>query len=152
MFDPKAQDLFWSKADKSGGPDSCWPWTGSTQTDRGRTRGMFYIEGKSKLAHRLAAQIAHGEQPGQVCMHACDNPICVNPAHLSWGTQIQNMRDCSIRKRASGQDKTHCLRGHALTADNLINRANGRRLCRTCNAERQVEARRRAKMENNHAA
>lgn len=50
-------------------------------------------------AHRLAWELANGRAvpAGKVVMHACDNTRCVNPAHLSVGTQQDNIRD-AVRK------------------------------------------------------
>lgn len=50
-------------------------------------------------AHVFAWEMAHKRRvpAGLVVMHSCDNPRCVNPAHLSIGTQAENVRD-SIRK------------------------------------------------------
>jgi hypothetical protein len=52
-----------------------------------------------KYAHRLAWELANNRPvpDGLVVMHSCDNPRCVNPSHLSVGTQSQNIHD-SIRK------------------------------------------------------
>ena len=56
--------------------------------------GQVRREGKTWLAHRWAAYVAHGPCPaGQVVRHTCDNRKCVNPAHLEYGTQGDNLND-----------------------------------------------------------
>lgn len=86
--------------------DSCWIWKG-TKNEYGY--GVFLLPGKTSSirAHRFSYQIHKGEIPvGLVVMHSCDNPICVNPSHLSVGTKLDNNRD-AIRKNRTRTGEAH---------------------------------------------
>ena len=74
--------------------DDCIEWDGS-RTQRG------YGRIGSSYAHRMMWERTHGRalQPGEVVRHSCDNPPCVNPAHLLVGTQADNIRDSIARGR-----------------------------------------------------
>jgi hypothetical protein len=52
-------------------------------------------------AHRISYQLAHpGEDiDGLLIRHKCDNPPCVNPAHLEPGTYQDNADDRVARER-----------------------------------------------------
>jgi hypothetical protein len=65
--------------------------------------GTFTVRpGYVVRAHRYAYTLAKGKIPkGAVIMHLCDEPRCMAPAHLRAGTQSENMKDCSAKKRLS---------------------------------------------------
>jgi hypothetical protein len=93
---------FWTRVDKRG-PDECWHWTGGlNHAGYGRIEMKCHRLGirEQYLAHVLSYELQVGEVPGdlELC-HSCDNPPCVNPAHLSPGTHLKNMQDCKERRR-----------------------------------------------------
>lgn len=62
--------------------------------------GQTYHRGKVVSAHRLAYAEAHMLDVfsmGGVVLHSCDVRTCVNPEHLTHGTQADNVADM-IRK------------------------------------------------------
>lgn len=94
-------DRFWSQVQKT---KTCWLWTGCRRGSR-NVYGSAYFNGKLVLAHRLSYYLAHGEWPLPYCLHSCDNPPCVNPAHLRPGTDADNHADASLRQRKrAGED------------------------------------------------
>jgi hypothetical protein len=67
------------------------------------------IDGKQTPVHRFIYEQCFGEIPeGMVVMHKCDNHLCINPEHLILGTQLENMQDCTRKKRnAFGEHNGH---------------------------------------------
>ena len=92
-------ERFWSRV-KRGDEDACWLWQGYVNR---RGYGRLSHQGESSYAHRVAWELTHDAiPPGMVVRHACDNPPCVNPAHLLLGSQADNMRDKKERGRSRG--------------------------------------------------
>ena len=91
-------EKFWARVDMTSGSDACWPWTGARNKDGyGKAR-----LGKVQLAHTVALIHASGPRPaGMETRHACDNPCCCNPNHLSWGSRQDNVDDKVARGRQS---------------------------------------------------
>jgi hypothetical protein len=98
---PKAlPDRFWEKVLKRG-DDECWIFTG-TKNNKGYGMLQQQIDGQNgkRLAHRISYELHFGWVPKNQCvLHRCDNPPCVNPAHLFLGTKSDNSYDMHRKGR-----------------------------------------------------
>lgn len=101
-----AMERFWEKVDHNGPiPDhapqlgACWVWTGCTNEDG---YGQFaVVHGRAVRSHAYSLEMATGQPrpTGLEACHHCDNPPCVRPSHLYWGTHQDNMDDSWERSR-----------------------------------------------------
>ena len=125
-------ERFWSKVRMT---NTCWIWTASNQ----HGYGYFGIEGKLMRVHRLVYETMVGPIPNELVLHhLCNNTLCVNPEHLEPVTQRENVL---FGKGVTSNNfkKTHCLRGHLLSDDNLAKSNRNRRICRKCKLIRNRE-------------
>ena len=86
---------FLTKCEETQG--SCWLWTGALDY---QGYGMVRFQGKVKRAHLVSFMHFCEEIPeGMKIMHDCDEPSCVNPMHLTLGTQKENVHDMLAKGR-----------------------------------------------------
>ena len=96
-------ERFYSKVRVSS--SGCHIWTAAL-SDRGY--GRFLVDGKNRHAHRIAWELANGPIPrGLWVLHHCDNPRCVNPAHLFLGDVVANVRDMIAKGRNAPRHGEH---------------------------------------------
>jgi hypothetical protein len=119
---------FWAKVEVRG-KEECWPWTGHTNE---RGYGSMSHCGRLRKATHISYEIETGSPfpTGMVARHTCDNPTCVNPAHIVPGTLRDNAMDMVSRRRHHANRRDECIRGHPFSGDNLIVRPGGQRGCR----------------------
>lgn len=84
-------------------PEGCFNW--KLSCDR-KGYGQSGLEGKTRYAHVMSYETFRGPVPVDMyVLHRCDNPRCINPAHLFLGTQLDNMRDCISKGRHAWGEK-----------------------------------------------
>lgn len=97
---------------------------------------------KGMQVHRLVAQafLPNPDSAPVVC-HRNGNPADNRAENLYWGTMADNMQD-SLRHGTHGMaKKTHCVRGHEFTSENiyLLPGTEKPRHCRACRRARDQE-------------
>lgn len=103
----KRTELFWSRVDRSAGPNGCWPWLAGRHPEGYGAMGWPRPDNErvqTTKAHRIAFWLTHGRVPdikkGRLIRHACGEASCCNPSHLVEGTHAENAADMVRHGRA----------------------------------------------------
>lgn len=99
--------------------NGCWVWQGAIAT---WGYGVFNFAWGAIPAHKAAFLLFKGDLPKDkpfVC-HACDNPPCVNPAHLWAGDAGDNIRDAVRKGRAAHNFKGEGNNGAILKNEDIL--------------------------------
>jgi hypothetical protein len=84
----------------------CWLWTGQCNNNG-------YGQIGSQLVHRYSYERFKGAVPhGMHVLHACDQPSCCNPDHLSVGNHADNMADMVAKGRNAKEKPSLQGEGH----------------------------------------
>src|SRR3990167_7138031 len=115
---------------------TCWLWLGA-HTSGGYSE--VWWEGKVKYVHRIVYELLIGPlPPGLLSDHLCRNRGCVNPSHIEFVTNKENINRGNWK--GTGR-RRFCSRGHDL--DILANITARGRSCRICKNMRAKVGRRR---------
>lgn len=104
----------------------------------GKYTKVKYI-GKSFLAHRLSLQLNLGSPPSNkhYACHKCNNPPCINPTHLYWGTPSDNTSDAIAAGTTQRGEKNVTAK---LTRDMVLRIRTDDRSCRLIGQEYGITA------------
>lgn len=99
------EERFWLYVEKCD--DGCWKWIGGGDKNG---YGQFNINRKPVRAHRYSYEHHHPLTTPMsgidlYILHSCNNPACVNPAHLRLGTPQDNMNDMTQYGRQPNGEK-----------------------------------------------
>ncbi len=98
------EERFWDKVEITS---TCWIWSGALNSNGRAHMGRGRRGSGTVLASHVSWFLHHGRWPRQALLHTCDDPSCVNPAHLFEGSQGENVQDAAAKRRVR-----HGIRHH----------------------------------------
>lgn len=98
--------------------NKCWEWKGCFDF---YGYGCIHSGKKTLKAHRVSYEIYYKKSLENLhCLHKCDNPACVNPLHLFFGTNLDNIRDRVKKGRSNNGNQKGENNGASKLKDNDV--------------------------------
>lgn len=145
LNDETLKDRFQRYYDTAVGEHACWEWRGAKKNTPGQhygittTKRVYNKPGKMVCTSRLALFYKTYLWPvDRIACHTCDNPSCVNPNHLYWGTDQDNAEDMTFRGRHYQQIIT-AQEGREPTRPGVSSRKPNRRLYKNENEKVEIK-------------
>lgn len=116
-------------------PGGMWPVRGRVLGEQSSKGGHLrvWIRNRPFLVHRLVLEAFIGPAPeGAEGCHNDGDPSNNRVENLRWDTRSHNAQDSVRHGTHRNARKTHCLRGHELSGDNIFISKKGSRECRAC--------------------
>lgn len=115
--DERLRNIGWTERTVRDDLGPCWEWNGTRSHGYGRVRRAE--GGYMAMAQRVAYETWVGPVGDAHVLHRCDNPPCINPAHLFLGTNADNIAD-RVAKGRDGNHKGEAHGGSKLTDEQVI--------------------------------
>jgi hypothetical protein len=125
------EERLWRRVAKTA---TCWLWLGAADT-YGHGKIGEWADGRQRMRrpYRIAWELAHGPIPdGHELHHQCRQPRCVRPTHLQLLTHAEHRAIHALEQAVD-----ECRHGHSYDSANTRRRANGKKVCRECDKQRQ---------------
>lgn len=101
-------------------PNGCFVWTKEVAHNG---YGVYRWSGNTKKTHRLMAGfLVQNPDNKPWVLHSCDNPPCINPDHLRWGTAKENAQDRDSKQRGVVPNNKGSLSGNAKLKEQQVMR------------------------------
>lgn len=84
----------------------CWLWIGACgSSGYPQLTVIDEVTGRPKSVrlHRYVCEQTHGSQNDLYALHKCDVKVCLNPAHIYYGTQKENVSDAYARGKVKSK-------------------------------------------------
>ena len=116
--------------------NGCIVWTGAYN----KGYGVVWFNGRLRGVHEVMYEYKHGPVPKGFELGHMYNNRCVNDEHVKVMTHKENMLMGS-NPLAMKARQVECIRGHSLSGSNLYITSEGRRNCKICRKEYQIQYR-----------